>query len=315
MPDFLLSSIIAFFVVLFVESSLLILKGVQWMKDKTKEIEDEELVQRIILKEEAALEIIMKRWTGPLRSLVFKIVRSPESADEVVQDVFYKIWRLAPRYESEKGKFSSWVFSIAHHQAIDHLRGRRARGADLASTSKTIDLIANTARAPELEISIEEKYMLRKLLKTLPLDLFEVVRLSFYKGYTHEEAAKILDVPLGTVKTRLRLAQYHLRKNSQGVNFSKSSVLRGDIHFDDTGKYLLILDYEGKDDLQELIFGFLYSIDERERNILQSRLEGKTYEEISKKEGKEIVSLIAIVNKACMRLGRFLQIKTNESRE
>jgi RNA polymerase sigma-70 factor (ECF subfamily) len=177
----------------------------------TNQQTDEELLQGVAAGSQDALERVIHRWTGPLYSLAFKIVRDRSGAEEVVQDVFWKVWNLSGRYDSRRGRFSSWIFSIAHHQAIDYLRGKRARGADLASPAT--DLVQAVGASPLPGVTPWQKLRMARSIEALNPDQRKVVELSYFHGYTHEEMSRRLGEPLGTVKTRLRIALSKLRKS------------------------------------------------------------------------------------------------------
>jgi len=161
-----------------------------------------------------ALEALYGRYGGAVFSLARYILRDDGMAEEVTQDTFLNAWRSASSYVSRRGKVSSWLFSIAHHRAIDELRRRRRREKGLVH--REVEL----AGQPSGEGSDPYRYTVlqlqggrvREALLELPPEQREVVTLAFYRGLTHSEIAKILRKPLGTVKTRMRLALRKLRK-------------------------------------------------------------------------------------------------------
>ena len=93
---------------------------------------------RLVMRgEQSALEELMSRWTRPVYSLALRILRNPELAEEVTQDVFLKVWKHAALFEEQRGAFSSWVLTMTHHGSIDALRRAKARGSQVTSTSTT----------------------------------------------------------------------------------------------------------------------------------------------------------------------------------
>ena len=167
---------------------------------------DEELMGLVAEMDPAAFEVIYDRHSRAVYSLCHRIVRSPSLADDVCQEAFLSLWRSAGRYDRRLGSVRSWILSITHNRAIDQLR-RVTRHDDRQVHD---DTLAERMPAPE---STEGEVLRRleadetgRLLGHLPPDQRDVVELSFYSGYTHTEIAEMLEVPLGTVKGRMRLA-------------------------------------------------------------------------------------------------------------
>jgi RNA polymerase sigma-70 factor (ECF subfamily) len=164
--------------------------------------QDRALMRRVVQGDQAALEDLIKRWSRPVYSLALRILRNPELAEEVSQDVFMKVWKHAAVFEEQRGAFSSWILTMTHHGAIDALRRAKARGSAVTSTLDNI--VAATLPSPRAPVSSWQRMKLEQALETLPQKHREVVELAYFGGYTRDEMAKILDEPVGTVKTRLR---------------------------------------------------------------------------------------------------------------
>ena len=175
---------------------------------------DADLLHLISVGRTQALEALYGRYSDAVFSLVRYILRDDGMAEEVTQDTFLNAWRSASSYVSRRGKVSSWLFSIAHHRAIDELRRRHRR--EKGQVHREVEL----AGQPSGEGSDPYRYTVlqlqrgrvREALLELPPEQREVVTLAFYRGLTHSEIAKSLRKPLGTVKTRMRLALRKLRK-------------------------------------------------------------------------------------------------------
>jgi len=163
---------------------------------------DRELMKRVVKGDQSALEELMTRWSRPVYSLALRIVRSPELAEEVSQDVFLKVWKHAAVFEEQRGAFSSWVLTMTHHGAIDALRRAKARGSQVTSTLDNV--VAATLPGRRGGVSTWQRLKLEEALSTLPEKQRQVVELAYYGGHTREEMAQILGEPVGTVKTRLR---------------------------------------------------------------------------------------------------------------
>jgi RNA polymerase sigma-70 factor (ECF subfamily) len=163
---------------------------------------DRELMRQVVRGDQAALEELMQRWRRPVYSLALRILRSPELAEEVSQDVFLKVWKHASVFEDQRGAFSSWVLTMTHHGSIDALRRAKARGSQVTNTLDNV--VAATLPSPRPGVSGWQKLKLQEALEGLPEKQRRVVELAYFDGYTREEMAEILGEPVGTVKTRLR---------------------------------------------------------------------------------------------------------------
>jgi RNA polymerase sigma-70 factor (ECF subfamily) len=163
---------------------------------------DRELMRKVVRGDQTALEELMQRWRRPVYSLALRILRNPELAEEVSQDVFLKVWKHAAVFEDQRGAFSSWVLTMTHHGSIDALRRAKARGSQVTNTLDNV--VAATLPSPRPAVSGWQKLKLQEALDTLPEKQRRVVELAYFDGYTREEMAEILGEPVGTVKTRLR---------------------------------------------------------------------------------------------------------------
>jgi RNA polymerase sigma-70 factor (ECF subfamily) len=169
---------------------------------------DRETMRRVVAGDQTALEELMERWRRPVYSLALRILRQPELAEEVSQDVFLKVWKHAAVFEDQRGAFSSWVLTMTHHGSIDALRRAKARGSQVTNTLDNI--VAATLPSPRAGVSPWQKMKLQEALETLPDKQRQVVELAYFEGRTREEMAQILEEPVGTVKTRLRDAVQRL---------------------------------------------------------------------------------------------------------
>lgn len=166
---------------------------------------DKELLRRMSLGDEKALEELMGHWSRPVFSLALRIVGNQVAAEEVVQDVFYKAWKNAKIFEDQRGAFSSWILTMTHHSAIDSLRRARSRGSQVTTTLDTQDpVVAGSFVAPKTGITEWQRMKLEQAMQSLPEKQKKVVEMAYFEGLTREEMASILKEPVGTVKTRLR---------------------------------------------------------------------------------------------------------------
>ena len=174
---------------------------------------DEQLLGLIVERDREALETFYGRYAGPVYSLAMQMLRDAGAADEVAQDVFFNVWRRAGSYQPGRGKVTSWLFSIGHHRAIDELRRRQRGKPPVEQDPETFDQPADSYSDPVSYTAVQfERARLEKALVTLRPEQREVVVLAYFKGLTHTEISKHLGHPLGTVKTRMRLALKRLRE-------------------------------------------------------------------------------------------------------
>ena len=179
-----------------------------------EEAEDKSLMECISNGDKAALESLYSRYSRPVYSLAVHMLRDPNAAEEVTQDTFFNVWRRAGSYKSNRGKVTSWLFSIAHNRTIDELRKRRREynrvKYDVDLTNKPTE---SRSDDPTEYASVQyEGSRLKSALMTLRPEQRDVVVLAYFGGLTHSEISRELDQPLGTVKTRMRLAMKKLRQ-------------------------------------------------------------------------------------------------------
>jgi len=160
------------------------------------------------------LEYLYDHYSSALYGVIFRILKKEEIAEEVLQDVFMKIWDRFESYDSTKGKLFTWMVNIARNQAID-----KTRSKEISKDSKTSTIEKSVSRI-DSEDYVEQKIEgigVKDILKNLTDDQKFVVEHLYFQGYSQSELAEEFDIPLGTVKTRLRLAMQHLR-STLGVN-------------------------------------------------------------------------------------------------
>jgi RNA polymerase sigma-70 factor (ECF subfamily) len=173
---------------------------------------DAQLLALIARGENWALSEIYDRYTWLVFSLALKILNDRASAEEIVQQVFTKVWRSARDYRVERGKFSTWLMSITHHQCIDELRRRRVRPVAQPGDEELLyELVSDDDPAQAVQYTFELA-RIREALQQIPAEQRIVIELAFWGGLTHQEIAMYCHSPLGTVKTRLRLGMQRLRR-------------------------------------------------------------------------------------------------------
>jgi RNA polymerase sigma-70 factor (ECF subfamily) len=170
----------------------------------------EELIRLVALGDEAAFAELYDAVAPRVFGLVRRVVRDPAQSQEVTQEVFLDIWQQAARFDVDRGKAMSWILVIAHRRAVDRVRASQASmDRDLRQGIKeyqeSYDDVAVT-----VETSMEAERV-NQALGTLTAPQQEAIRLAYYGGYTHQEVAELLKIPVGTVKTRIRDGMIRLR--------------------------------------------------------------------------------------------------------
>ncbi len=174
----------------------------------SKTLSEEELVVRLVKKDQSALDYLYDRYSGALYGIIFRILKKEEISEDVLQEVFLKIWDKIETYDTSKGKLFTWMVNIARNQAIDKTRSR-----EISKAKKTddIDYLVGKVDAQESNELYVDSIGLKEVLMKLSKDQLFIVTQLYLKGYTQSEVAEEFDIPLGTVKTRLRLAMIELR--------------------------------------------------------------------------------------------------------
>lgn len=183
-------------------------------RNESTDEQDVTLVAQLVAGHVQALEVLYGRYARPVFSLALRIVGIEADAEEVMQDVLERVWRRAPTFDSNRGRFGSWVLGMTHHVAIDALRkrGRRPQFIEGEAATQVVAWTADTrVDVVETVIQNEEAQRVRQALLTLPAAQREAIELAFFKGMSHLEIAAATGDPLGTVKTRIRRGMERLK--------------------------------------------------------------------------------------------------------
>ncbi|MGY4385016.1 RNA polymerase sigma factor (sigma-70 family) [Pedobacter sp. UYP24] len=169
---------------------------------------EQNLVNGIKSGDQKVISMLYNMYAPALYGIISRIIKFDEIAEDVLQETFVKIWKSIDQYQESRGRLFTWMARLAKNTAIDHLRGRgyinTSKNDDIEDASAQIDLKNQLLFNPET-IGI------RKLTTTLPLSQRAILDLVYFQGYSQSEAAEELNIPLGTVKTRLRMAITVLR--------------------------------------------------------------------------------------------------------
>lgn len=167
-----------------------------------------ELVTLLQQRNDESFSYLYANYSGALLGVVGAIVNDQETARDVLQEVFVNIWRKIESYDPVKGRLFTWMMNVARNAAIDKIRSRAYQDS---LKNKPIPE-NNESGIGDLGISPKfDDVGLKKVLTTLKEEHRILIDLSYFQGYTHDEISKQLDIPLGTVKTRIRSALTHLR--------------------------------------------------------------------------------------------------------
>ncbi len=179
---------------------------------------DEDLISLAEQADAQAFATLYDRHNRAAYSLAYRMMGERQAAEDLVQDAFLKAWRAAGSYRAERGSVQTWLLSIVHNRGIDQLRS-------LASRRRTQEkLEASAPRSQPSEAFAQswrnsQREQVREALKTLPSEQLTILELAYFSGYTHVEIAELLDLPLGTVKGRMRLGLKKMKDyfGSQGM--------------------------------------------------------------------------------------------------
>jgi RNA polymerase sigma factor (sigma-70 family) len=183
---------------------------------------DEALIQAIAGGAVWAMEPLYQRYSRILYSLVYRMVSDHQVAEDLIQDAFLSVWRRAISYSPQSGAVRSWLISIVHHRTIDYLRSVRRRSGLKETTWEEVEVDERAAFPDVWEEAWRsvQSAQVRAALMNIPTEQRMVIELAYFQGWTHSEIAAGCQIPLGTVKARLRLGLIHLKRalEKMGVN-------------------------------------------------------------------------------------------------
>ena len=171
---------------------------------------EEDLVRALKGKETIAIQALYDMYSGALLGVISRIIQQPEVAEDLLQETFIKIWNSADSYDSTKGRLFTWMINLARNLSIDKIRSK-----DFRNSNKNQDIENNVDFIDsQRKITFNADTLgLRDMVTALKPEFNDVLNMVYFKGYTHVEAAEELNLPLGTVKTRIRMAIMELRKH------------------------------------------------------------------------------------------------------
>ena len=171
---------------------------------------DGDLLRRLEAREADALEAIYGRYSAYVMGVSLRILGTREEAEEVVQDVFWQLWKATLRYDPARGRFSTWLFSVTRNRCIDRLRAT-ARTPLRSDGDELAQLAASDDQEGEV-VLVERQKEVRAQLELLPSEQRQAIELAFFRGLSHGEIASTTGEALGTVKSRIRRGLLRLKQ-------------------------------------------------------------------------------------------------------
>lgn len=182
--------------------------------ERFERLADEELLESVRDGYDRAFEVLYDRHSRVAWSLAMRLLHDRQAAEDLVQEAFLGVWRGSASYRPGAGSVRTWLLSIVHHRAVDRLR----QGAAIQRRQAALEEVASTEShsAPDtadVALGHVQAAQIRSALADVPDDQQHVLELAYYGGYTHDEIAQLLALPLGTVKSRMRLGLERVRRN------------------------------------------------------------------------------------------------------
>ncbi|GAC1494010.1 MAG: sigma-70 family RNA polymerase sigma factor [Flavisolibacter sp.] len=175
------------------------------MNSSKRKYDEEELIFSLKARDKQALEYLYDHYSKSLYCLILSIIKDREISNDILQETFIKIWKSIDAYYSEKGRLFTWIAKIARNTALDKIRSK-----EFTQRKNTESLINGNNFEPSIPDSVSD-VGLKKTILRLKDEHRQLIDLSYFHGFTHEELSKALDMPLGTVKSRLYLALRQLK--------------------------------------------------------------------------------------------------------
>jgi RNA polymerase sigma factor (sigma-70 family) len=178
------------------------------------QLSDEVLLSAVARGAVWAMEILYERYSRILYSLAYRMVADHQVAEDLLQDAFLAVWRRATSYSPQSGAVRSWIVSIMHHRTIDYLRSVRRRSTLKEASWEEVERDERTAFPDAWDEAWQniQSAKIREALMKLPTEQRMVIELAYFQGWTHSEIAEGCQIPLGTVKARMRLGLARLKR-------------------------------------------------------------------------------------------------------
>ena len=181
-----------------------------------RNLADEEVMHLVQDGDPRAFELLYDRHGGAAFSLAYRMVGNRVTAEDITQDAFLSIWRSRLRYEPARGSVRTWVLGIVHHRGVDALRRHGVHDRRRAGMEGVEERFEAPERTEVEAARRQEARSVRDALDALPTEQSKVIELAYFGGFSHSQIADMLEMPLGTVKGRMRLGLEKLRQTLEG---------------------------------------------------------------------------------------------------
>lgn len=185
---------------------------------------DNELMRRVQKGDSVAFETLYRRHRGRVLSFAAGLTRRPGAAEEVTQDAFLSLWNGAHRYDPSRGSLVTWLLTIVRNRGVDSVRRELKHQRVQALNEEVVESLVSVERTDELVAERERSRHVRRLVMELPVAQREVIALAFFGELSHSEIATRVQIPLGTVKGRQRLALNKLRTRAGGLGHEAATM-------------------------------------------------------------------------------------------
>jgi RNA polymerase sigma-70 factor (ECF subfamily) len=173
--------------------------------------DDASLLRDVQCEDEAALAALYDRHAGVAYGLAHRITGDAGAAEDALQEAFVSLWRQAPRFDASRGQVRAWLLTIVHHKAVDIVR-RRANRPERTLPDGAEEFLEAHGRPDEIAEASLDARAVREAVSRIPADQRKTVEMAYFMGMTHVEIAEAMGVPVGTVKSRLRIAMDKMRE-------------------------------------------------------------------------------------------------------
>ncbi len=186
----------------------------RFVKRASPFVTEEVLIEKLNRRDQQAFQWLYDQYSAALYGVVLKVVHDDELAKDLLQDIFVKIWKNLDNYDPQKGRLFTWLLNVARNTAIDALRSSRSSSRPgLAKTIRTDEDTVHIVDGQHHTLQPNSDTIgLQEIVGKLRPDRRQLIDLVYFEGFTHEEAAETLNLPLGTVKTRIRSALQELKQ-------------------------------------------------------------------------------------------------------
>ena len=189
----------------------------------SERLSDEVLAAQVGRGNGAALEALYDRYASTVLGISLKVIGDRAAAEDVLQETFWRVWRSAATYQSQRGSFTGWLFRIARNLAIDAYRRRNVRPQAIIDADSA-DALLDQTPDPDMDVvdqtqSVLKNRQVRKALASLPRVQRQVIEMAYFYGMTRQEIAEATGEALGTIHTRARLGLQKLREELKGEEF------------------------------------------------------------------------------------------------